>query len=361
MVPVVGHSGGQASASIDGGKMDGFAKIPECDQSRNYQCYSEYDPTQIPNLAALARKFDISDRTFEYSTAPSWASHVSLVADTFDGFNTTKYGNPHPKAGVTVGAGWGCDSNLFAYWQKTAAAPLQFVPSCIPAKDGSGSVEPSPVAWVPTIMDRMDAAGESWRIYSGAYQWAICPSFAECLNGPQRTNFIRANDAIINDASAGTLPALSIVIPTPDASQHNGFSMLAGDNWIGQVVGAIENGPNWGSTAIFVTYDDCGCFYDHVPPPGPNLGIRVPMVIVSPYAKAHHTDSTIASTSSILAFIDHTFGLTPLSARENGYDYHWSFNFSQAPLSGSRMRQRSVPLVEERWIHAHRSPGLDDT
>src|SRR5439155_1658622 len=89
---------------------------------------------------------------------------------------------------------------------------------------------------------------------------------------------------VIDDATNGTLPTVSIVTPTNSKSQHNFYSMKMGDNWIGQVVQAIENGPQWSSTAIFITYDDCGCFYDHVAPPA-GLGIRVPMVIVSPYAK----------------------------------------------------------------------------
>ena len=84
--------------------------------------------------------------------------------------------------------------------------------------------------------------------------------------------------------------------------------MAQGDNWIGSIVNAIEQGPQWTSTAIFITWDDCGCFYDHVPPP-PGLGIRVPMLLVSPYAKAGYTDSAAASFASILAYTEHAFTL----------------------------------------------------
>jgi hypothetical protein len=66
--------------------------------------------------------------------------------------------------------------------------------------------------------------------------------------------------------------------------------MAVGDNWIGQVVSAIENGPQWSSTAIFLTYDDCGFFYDHVAPPS-GLGIRVPMIIASPCARPGYTSA----------------------------------------------------------------------
>src|SRR4051794_9783709 len=93
-----------------------------------------------------------------------------------------------------------------------------------------------------------------------------------------------------------------------------------------------------GQYAIFITYDDCGCFYDHVRPPK-GLGIRNPMVIVSPWAKHRGTDSNVAvQPYSMLAFTVHTFGLkrlTPFVTR--AYDYADSFDFSQQPLGGVRM------------------------
>jgi hypothetical protein len=79
------------------------------------------------------------------------------------------------------------------------------------------------------------------------------------------------------------------------------------------VVQAIESGPDWSTTAIFITYDDCGCFYDHVAPPSPELGIRVPMVVVSPFARRGFTDTNVASYASLLAFTEYVFGLQPLA------------------------------------------------
>jgi phospholipase C len=210
----------------------------------------------------------------------------------------------------------------------------------------------------------MDAAGLSWHIYAApstetptGYGWAICPTFGECLNGAQRTNMV-ASDQILTDAADGNLPNLSLVMPTKANSQHNEDSMLAGDNWIGSVVSAIMSGPDWGSTAIFITYDDCGCFFDHVPPPG-GLGIRVPMVIVSPFAKAGTTDSHVASFSSMLAFTEHVFGITALSKSDaTAYDYFGSFDFTQRPLATIRLFSHRLPVWEVRWLKAH--PTNDD-
>jgi phospholipase C len=130
-------------------------------------------------------------------------------------------------------------------------------------------------------------------------------------------------------------------------------------------VSAIENGPDWASTAIFITYDDCGCFYDHVAPPvnpdGTQQGPRVPMVIVSPYAKAGFTDSTSATFASILAFTEHTFGLAPLTANDAGaYDYADSFDYDQTPLAGVRLTSHPLPSSSITYLKAHENEPDDD-
>jgi phospholipase C len=207
-------------------------------------------------------------------------------------------------------------------------------------------------------MDRLDDAGLPWRIYTPQGSWSICPTFAECLYGPQVMN-VRSSKRVLSDAAEGKLPSLSIVIPSPVNSQHNGYSMTQGDNWIGSVVSAVMNGPQWSSTAIFVTYDDCGCFYDHVPPPA-GLGIRVPMVIVSPYAKPGFTDSSTASFASLLAFTEHTFGLPPLAAADaSAYDYSASFDFTQRPSAAIALSQHKLPPGTKQWLKAH-PPDPDD-
>jgi hypothetical protein len=289
-------------------------------------------------------------------------AHLELAAATLDGFVGD---NPQPASGVTTSNGWGCDSDKVAQWHARPSDPLQSVPSCIPKPDGSGPFRPSPVQWVPTIMDRLGKAAKTWRLYAGSsatnlpYGWAICPTFADCLYTSQKSNMV-ATTQFVTDAKAGTLPNLSIVLPTLKNSQHNKSSMQVGDNYLGSVVGAVMNGPQWSSTAIFVTYDHCGCFYDHVAPPS-GLGLRMPMVIVSLYAIAGHTDSNVASFASMLAYVEHTFGLTPLgTADQNAYDYNQSFNYSQAPLAPVPMTSRSIAPSEQRRLDAQ-PPDNDPT
>jgi phospholipase C len=370
VVPADHTMSGQRIA-INGGRMNGFGNVPGCDVSRNYRCYTQYDPGQIPNLAALARPFVISDRTYSMDPIPSWGAHLELVAGQLDGFTGAL---PHPTSQSPGHPGWGCDSNKDAPWRPSPSAEVRDVPSCVPDFDLNpaiypygGAYRPTPVDHVATIMDRLSASGRTWKIYAsegpgpGTYGWAICPTFAGCFYTEQRKRMVPSGKVVTN-AENGQLPNLSIVIPVGPNSQHNDDSMLQGDNWIGRVVGAIQSGPEWNSTAIFITYDDCGCFYDHVAPPVKTWGVRVPMVIVSPYAKRRFTDSHAATFASLLAFTEHVFGLRPLAVRDaNAYDYGRSFNFNRARLRATQLTHSQLPGWERRYLKAHPADEDDPT
>jgi phospholipase C len=211
-------------------------------------------------------------------------------------------------------------------------------------------------------MDRLDQAGLGWKFYAATrrtghgYLWSFCPTFARCLYTPRHRNLV-PRDTVVGDAKHGRLPAFSAVLPSPRLSQHNTYSMAQGDNWIGRVVSAVEKGPEWSSTAIFITYDDCGCFFDHVAPPS-GFGPRLPMVIVSPYAKSHHTDHTTASLASILAFTEHTFGLPALGEKDSAaYDYSHSFDYDQPPLAPAPMTHTTISHAERQRLKT--IPHLD--
>jgi len=164
-------------------------------------------------------------------------------------------------------------------------------------------------------------------------------------------------------AARGTLPSFSVVTPGgPDFlnSCHNGMSMTACDNWAGKLVSAVENGPDWSSTAVFITFDDCGCFYDQAPPPrnadGTQQGPRAPLIIVSPYAKPGYTDTTATTFAGILAYVEQTFGLGPLGVNgARAYPFTNAFNYSQLPLKPARMITRPLPASARR---IHLTPGL---
>jgi phospholipase C len=271
------------------------------------------------------------------------------------------YGNnPGPGTSIRLGPGWGCNSRYDAQWIDDAGNNV-FVPSCIPDTLGRGPYRPSPVPYEPTIVERMEQAGLSWKLYSAegpknsgqgsGYLWAPCTYFYTCFN-TLRDKWVPSGK-FDRAAETGKLPKLSLITPRLASSQHNGRSMAAGDNWIGALVSAVMNGPQWLETTIFITWDDPGGFYDHVPPPA-GRGIRIPMVIVSPYAKAGFTDHTFATYASMLAYIEHTFGLNPLTSQDaNAYDFSNSFDYTQVPIGAVRNVIRRIPPWEERYMKAH--------
>jgi phospholipase C len=306
-VPTVDHTSLVQLTAIDGGKMDGWGQISGCTAAANYGCISGYQPSQIPNLTTLAQNFAISDMTFSLAASSSWGGHLYAAVGNLDG--GFEGSDPVPAAGVTPGPGWGCNSDKVTWW-RPQTGPKERIPSCLPdprlALANGGAFEPTPAPYEPTIFDRLTAAGLTWKIFGtpkpggggGGYAWSICPSIAECQYTSQLKKLVRQTQ-FETDAAAGTLPNYSVVTPGgpgPSSSCHNGQSMTACDNRIGQVVSAVENGPDWASTAIFITFDDCGCFYDQVPPPvgpdGTQEGPRLPLIIASPYVKAGYTDTT---------------------------------------------------------------------
>lgn len=399
IVPKVNHNIDAQVAAMDGGKMDGWENMPKskiypqgCDAASNYPCLTYYTPDQIPNLDSLADQYAVSDRTFSMADSPSWAGHLYPAAASLDNFDGS---NPSVSS-LPPGPGYGCDSDRIARWTNPSTGASSLQPSCIPdyGLDSQqfpygGAFRSTPVAHVPTIFDRLDAVGGTWKIYGQptpskvngnypagsltGYDWSICPSFAGCFYTGQVNDLVPTAN-VLTDAANGTLPDYSILTPSDSStqangnhftSQHNAESMIAGDNWIGKVVDAIENGPEALTTAIFITYDDCGCFYDHVAPgvnpDGTQQGPRVPMVIVSPWVKAGYTDSTPATFASILAFTEHTFGLQPLSVNDaNAYDYSNAFNYAQTPLAFSRLSMHPIPKASLRYMRRHPNPVPDD-
>jgi phospholipase C len=371
LVPNLDHTVAAQATAIDGGKMDGWAQVAGCTARQLYACTDYYTPTQIPNLISLASKFAISEATFSEADSPSWGGHLYAVAASTGGFTGD---NPTCVATLKCGPGWGCDAVKTSPWRDPVTGALLQEPSCIPDRalpiPNGGAFAPTPVPNIPTIMDRLEAASLPWKIYTtptpdvklvapaqGSYKWATCPSFAECLDTAQRQSMV-PTDTILNDAAIGALPAFGLVLPSPwndpisgGASQHNLTSMAVGDNWIGKLTSALESGPEWGSTALFITYDDCGCFYDQVVPgtnpDGTPQGIRVPLMIVSPYAIAGYVDNTRTTFAGILKFVEQTFNLQPLSLNDKtAYAFANAFNYAQVPIAPVRMVEQPLTATQ---------------
>src|SRR6476659_9308243 len=122
------------------------------------------------------------------------------------------------------------------------------------------------------------------------------------------------------DIQSGKLPAVSFFKPIGAESEHPAYSsLIKGEQHVMDILGKLEQSPLWKDTAVIITYDEYGGFWDHVAPPkgdrwGP--GVRVPAIIISPYAKGGHVDHTQYDTTSILRFLTHRFNLPMLPGLE---------------------------------------------
>ena len=162
---------------------------------------------------------------------------------------------------------------------------------------------------------------------------------------------IPAVSSAFADAAAGQLPAVSWVEPNERDSEHPPALVADGQAWVTKLVNAAMHSPDWKSTAIIVFWDDWGGFYDHVAPPASapyGLGLRIPSIIISPYARTGHIDHHVQSFDSYLKFVEDDFlhgrrlnpktdgrpDSRPLVGENMAIlgDLRYDFNFNQKPL-----------------------------
>ena len=204
----------------------------------------------------------------------------------------------------------------------------------------------------PTIFDRLEEAGISWKFYVENYDPAItfrsrgvsdrgsqviwCPllAYARFLDDPELNKKIVPLDQYYEDLENDELPAVSYMVPA-GSSEHPPGSIKAGEAFVSNLVTGLMRSSAWDSSAFMWTYDDWGGFYDHVRPPQVDrfgYGFRAPALLVSPYARKGHIDSTTVDFTSQLKFIEKNWNLAPLSSRDreaNGLAS--AFDFSAPP------------------------------
>jgi acid phosphatase len=197
-----------------------------------------------------------------------------------------------------------------------------------------------------TIGDRLTTANVDWAWYSGGWNDALAASpdagvpeggstpladefqyhhqpfvyFAKYADGQPGRAHLKDEQDFLAAAAAGTLPPVSFIKPAGINNEHPNYTdVLTGDNHLMSLINAIKSSPNWSDTAIIITYDEHGGFWDHVAPPvgdkwGP--GLRVPTIVISPFAKTGFVDHTPYDTSSILATIEKRWNIPPLTSRD---------------------------------------------
>jgi phospholipase C len=330
----MGHSWPAALTAMDNGQMDQFDLIPNGTVNGDYQTYTQFTEQDIPNYFAYARQFVLSDNTFSSLKGASFANHLYMIAGTSGGAIGLPTVIHRPGA-------WGCDGQ-----PGTTVSVM--------AEDGVISNE-FPCFDFPTLGDSLNNNfNRTWKSYSpslgeSGYQWEAYDAVNHVRNSALWKDHVVSWKQFVIDAAAGKLPAVSWVITDGNTSEHPPASTCAGENETVSQLNALMQGPDWASTAVFLTWDDFGGFYDHVPPPGVDqygYGPRVPMIIISPYAKPGYISHTLYTFESVAKFIEERFAMPPLTNRDaNANDMLDSFNFFQKPNPPLILQTRACPLL----------------
>ena len=308
----IGHSFFDARTAINGGLMNQFDLIQGGEDLSGYSQFLEED---IPNYWAYARYFTLADQMFSSLTGPSFPNHLYTVAAQ----SGRAISNPN---GI-----WGCDAQ-----QSTRVQVLN--------EDGTISLV-YPCFDFTTLADRLEEAGISWKYYApgfgqSGFIWSSFEAISHIRFSPLWQQNVVSDTQFVVDALDGDLPSVSWIVTGSGKSEHPPASTCIGENWTVEQLNAVMQGPLWSSTAVFLTWDDFGGFYDHVPPPEVDqfgFGPRVPLLIISPYARQGYVSHTLYEFSSLLKFVEQRFGLAPLGDRdEAANDMLDSFDFDCPPL-----------------------------
>ena len=323
----LGHNRVVYANELAGGKMNGFVSAYARQGIQDpTQAMGHYDDRDLPWYWNVADEFVLFDRHFTSAHGGSISNHMFWVS--------ARTGLPPDSVEVMPEAGFDA----------------------------------------PTIFDRLQSAGISWKFYVQNYDptitfrspakgdrgaqvvWVPLLAYPRYLDDPELFRHIVPIDEYYEDLARGTLPAVSYIVPS-GASEHPPGSIAAGEAFVRTLVTSLQRSSAWSSSAFMWTYDDWGGWYDHVRPPVVDrygYGFRAPMLLVSPYAKRGYIDHNTADFTSQLAFIERNWGLRPLTSRDaRAYPLTDAFDFAappRAPHVVSAIRHPAVVAPPRRHV-----------
>jgi phospholipase C len=401
------HAHSCALADWDQGKLDGWSTDAGSDNGGvgdgDGMVYRQYFQNDIPNYWALATQYVLGDNFFANMLGPSFPGHMFTVAAqagwAIDNPPIDLTGNPFRlEAGESLSPYWGCDEFQGGSVTVGGVDLYTFGPDTVDVLSDAGST-PSPdggaatsavfpcfsIKAIPDILP----AGVTWGFFGTDWSeladttsvgninypvvhepWGMLDAVNHLRNGPAwATNFFitgapwDANNPVQSAIASGSLPDVTWIVDQDEFSEHpdlniNQFAswinfpfggICDGENWTAGYVQMVMNSPYWQDTAIIITWDDFGGWYDHVPPPRQyggvpgapyGLGMRIPLLIVSPYARPGFIFHEQAEQASIARFIEKVFGSTntlsdfdPAAQDGQANDLLDAFDFGQAPLA----------------------------
>ncbi|MGC1380489.1 MAG: alkaline phosphatase family protein [Candidatus Baltobacteraceae bacterium] len=294
----------------NGGRMNGFDLVP-IGKTPGIYVYQYVDPAQIRPYWDLAQQYVLSDHTFQTEGSGSFTAHQDLIR------GGTEINASQSIIDFPTGKPWGCDG------------PPGTVTSLITEQNRYlGNQGPRPCLSYRTLRDVLDAKQLSWRYYApavggsfGGDLWNAFDAIQPVRYGSEwSTNQASPETKFFTDVDRDSLPAVSWVVPDFQNSDHPGDNSDTGPSWVAQVVNAIGQSSAWDSTAIVVVWDDWGGWYDHVKPPGARryggLGFRVPMIVVSPYAKSGYVSHNDYQFGSIVRFVEDNWDMPRLGTTD---------------------------------------------
>jgi len=370
--PTHGHQSWTEMCDLQGNgqcKMDGADKVSvDCPQGatdcgKNFPdlTFEYVDPNDVQPYFQMAEQYTFGDHMFQTNEGPSFPAHQFIIsgtswpgnpynADLFASENTDGMGTPNA----------GCDA--------VSNATVKLI-------DPTGSEKSNPPIYPcfehQTLTDLLEQETLSWRYYAPGSDGSgnpaiwngpeaidhICgpnqppPNGTSCIGNDWTEHVVLTQTQVLTDIANQNLASVTWIIPGGQDSDHAGnIPGNTGPSWVASIVNAIGSSPFWGSTAIFVTWDDWGGWYDHVAPQvmidpincsagqwgcGYVYGFRVPLMVISPYAKAGYISKVNHDFGSILKYTEENFGITPGAL---GYadvaadDLSDCFNYSQTPI-----------------------------
>lgn len=357
------HAHSAFESMYDGGKMDGADLIPVTCAKGATNCpppnpqYMYVNPAQVQPYFQMAEQYTFGDRMVQTNQGPSFPAHQFLIAGTSA---PTATSNLFAAENVAPGTGAGCN------------APLNNYVKLIDPQGQESSTQ-YPCFEHPTLTDLLDTKGISWRYYAptASFIWTapdaiqhICQPQTQngepVCTGAAWKNVIIPQTKVLSDIANQQLAQVTWVVPTGTDSDHPLENNGSGPSWVASIVNAIGNSAYWANTAIIITWDDWGGWYDHVPPPkvlvnckqwgcGYVYGFRVPLIVVSPYAKSKYISHANHDFGSILNFVEQTFGLSSLGYADAATSDALSdcFDLNQTPL---KFQTIPAPLDADHFL-----------
>jgi phospholipase C len=277
--------------TYDGPRLGQYAYVPH-DESRPY-----FD---------MAHEWVLADRMFQSQLDESFVGHQYIIA-----------AEAQASVDLPNGGFWGCNGDRH-----------NEIATITPDRDAKGPPQ-TPCFDYVTLGDELDAAHLSWRFYSSRFgspssgdgsDWSSYQAVRHIFLGPDWIrDVIAPQSKFLKDVARGRLASFTWITPECEDSDHVDCGGGYGPSWVAALVNAVGKSKFWDSTAIFVQWDDWGGLYDHVPPPYRDydgLGFRVPLLVISPYAKHHYVSHVQYETASVLRFAEDLYGLKQMAAAD---------------------------------------------